>query len=289
MEDYENTPMLLEQQSKKGLVMAREEQDSFVKPQEQENPGTANDHDPAQTGYDPESPWTNIYNILTGRMTPIGQHYFREDKYIQNEARDCKNCDEWRDWCFKYSPTVIFLRKNIEALNGDLNAKNVRCRRCPTRRTEEGGFVRQGGGFSPDHGILICANEMRDRKHLEDTLAHEMVHAWDHLRWKVDWADLRHAACTEVWLLQNWYERMVLMGIQIRASSLSGECRFMREFWTRNNWKLTQQHQNCVRTRAVKSVMARPACKDDVQAVKVVNEVWDSCFSDTRPFDEIYR
>jgi len=58
--------------------------------------------------------------------------------------------------------------------------------------------VRQGGGFSPDHGILICANEMRDRKHLEDTLAHEMVHAWDHLRWKVDWADLRHAACTEV-------------------------------------------------------------------------------------------
>jgi inner membrane protease ATP23 len=289
MEDYENTPMLLEQQSRKGLVMAREEQDSFVKPQEQENPGTANDHDPAQTGYDPESPWTNIYNILTGRMTPIGQHYFREDKYIQNEARDCKNCDEWRDWCFKYSPTVIFLRKNIEALNGDLNAKNVRCRRCPTRRTEDGGFVRQGGGFSPDHGILICANEMRDRKHLEDTLAHEMVHAWDHLRWKVDWADLRHAACTEVWPLQNWYEKMVLMGIQIRASSLSGECRFMREFWTRNNWKLTQQHQNCVRTRAVKSVMARPACKDDVQAVKVVNEVWDSCFSDTRPFDEIYR
>jgi inner membrane protease ATP23 len=88
---------------------------------------------------------------------------------------------------------------------------------------------------------------------------------------------------------RNWYERMVLIGIQIRASSLSGECRFMREFWTRNNWKLTQQHQNCVRTRAVKSVMARPACKDDVQAVKVVNEVWDSCFSDTRPFDVIYR
>jgi inner membrane protease ATP23 len=76
---------------------------------------------------------------------------------------------------------------------------------------------------------------------------------------------------------------------QIRASSLSGECRFMREFWTRSNWKITQQHQNCVRTRAVKSVMARPACKDDVEAVKVVNEVWDSCFSDTRPFDEIYR
>lgn len=70
---------------------------------------------------------------------------------------------------------------------------------------------------------------------------------------------------------------------------LSGECRWTREFITRNNWKLTQQFQNCVRDRAVRSVMNRPACKDDVQAVKVVNEVWDSCFADTRPFDEVYR
>lgn len=35
--------------------------------------------------------------------------------------------------------------------------------------------------------------------------------------------------------------------------------------------------------------MNRPSCKDDVHATKVVNEVWDSCFADTRPFDEIYR
>lgn len=40
---------------------------------------------------------------------------------------------------------------------------------------------------------------MRDQGHLEDTMAHEMVHAYDHLRFKVDWANnLRHAACTEV-------------------------------------------------------------------------------------------
>lgn len=30
-------------------------------------------------------------------------------------------------------------------------------------------------------------------------MAHEMVHAYDHLRFKLDWdSDLRHAACTEV-------------------------------------------------------------------------------------------
>jgi inner membrane protease ATP23 len=37
------------------------------------------------------------------------------------------------------------------------------------------------------------------------------------------------------------------------------------------------------------SVRMRPQCKDDEQATKVVNEVWDSCFRDTRPFDEIFR
>ncbi|KAI9742563.1 MAG: Mitochondrial inner membrane protease atp23 [Claussenomyces sp. TS43310] len=242
--------------------------------------------DPAATGYDPDSRWTNYFNILTNRMTDAGKDAFREAAYIRNEARDCKRCDEWRDYLLKYSPIIRFMTQNIEQLNGKLDAENVQCRRCPTRieRVKELGEdgketgreiakkVRQGGGFSPDHGILICANEMRSQGHLEDTLAHEMVHAWDHLRFKVDWADLRHAACTE-----------------IRASALSGECRWTREFFTRNNWTITQQFQNCVRNRAVRSVMSRPSCKDDVQAVKVVNEVWDSCFMDTRPFDEIYK
>ncbi|EAQ91442.1 hypothetical protein CHGG_03377 [Chaetomium globosum CBS 148.51] len=78
-------------------------------------------------------------------------------------------------------------------------------------------------------------------------------------------------------------------GRVIRASMLSGECRWTRETMTRGNWTLTQQFQNCVRMRAIQSVMARPTCRDDVHATKVVNEVWDSCFSDKRPFEEVYR
>jgi len=71
---------------------------------------------------------------------------------------------------------------------------------------------------------------------------------------------------------------------------LSGECRWTREAVTRGNWlTLTEQFQNCVRSRAIQSVMARPVCKDEAQAAKVVNEVWDSCFADKRPFDDIYR
>lgn len=175
------------------------------------------------------------------------------------------------------------MREKLNDLGGDINQQNIDCRRCHTF---------QSGGFDPVYGIRICTNNIRNQGHLEDTLAHgmserlalglghhdtnrglEMVHAYDHLRFKVDWEnDLRHAACTE-----------------IRASSLSGECRWAREFFTRGQRKLTQQHQECVRRRATLSVAGRPFCKDDVQAAKVVNEVWDSCFADTRPFDEIYR
>jgi hypothetical protein len=42
-----------------------------------------------------------------------------------------------------------------------------------------------------------------------------------------------------------------------------------------------------VRRRAILSVRANPACPDDATAEKAVNEVWESCFSDTRPFDEV--
>lgn len=79
---------------------------------------------------------------------------------------------------------------SIRQLGGDLSSHNMYCRRCTNRKA---------GGFDPDYGILLCANEMKDQGHLEDTMAHEMVHAYDHLRFKVDWTNnLRHAACTEV-------------------------------------------------------------------------------------------
>ncbi|MCJ1237331.1 Mitochondrial inner membrane protease atp23 [Varicellaria rhodocarpa] len=220
------------------------------------------------TGYTPggdsSARWRNFFSLITGNMSDKGKKLYRIARDDRMEEADCKRCEKQRDYLLQYSPTIVFMRERINELGGDIHRDNVRCRRCTTR---------QSGGFDPEYGIRICANELRNRGHLEDTLAHEMVHAYDHLRFKVKWEDnLRHAACAE-----------------IRASSLSGECRWAREFFTRGQWKLTQQHQECVRRRAALSVAGRPFCKDDAHAARVVNEVWDSCFADTRPFDEIYR
>lgn len=159
-------------------------------------------NDPARTGFDPETQWwMNYFKILSGQMTKEGQFHYREWRYKVHEDRDIKRCEEYKDWLFNYSPVVRFLSEKIQGLNGKIDKSNIICRRCPSRLDEDGNVNRQAGGFDPKHGILICANEMRDRKHMEDTVAHEMVHAWDHLRWKMDWVgdkDLKHAACTEV-------------------------------------------------------------------------------------------
>ena len=45
--------------------------------------------------------------------------------------------------------------------------------------------------------------------------------------------------------------------------------------------------QDCVKRRAILSVSANPHCLNREMAERTVNEVWDSCFRDTRPFDEV--
>ncbi|TGJ79798.1 hypothetical protein E0Z10_g8970 [Xylaria hypoxylon] len=155
-------------------------------------------NDPKRTGFDPQTSWwMNYFKILSGSITPEGTFHYRESRYIANEERDCKTCEKWRDYALRHSPTVVFLQQKIEALNGKIDASNVVCARCPARLTEDGQVHRSSGGFDPGSGILICANEIRSQGHLEDTLSHEMVHAWDHLRWKMDWAgdkNLKQAA-----------------------------------------------------------------------------------------------
>jgi inner membrane protease ATP23 len=211
--------------------------------------------------------WSSTFSIMLGRMTgsrdvALEQNYFSEMDELKADVI-CKRCEDNRSYLLEYSPVVRFLKDEVGKLGGDLNDKNIVCRMC----TNE-----QSGGFSLDHGILLCANKFRNRGHQEDTMAHEMVHAWDHLKFKVENENLRHQACLEV-----------------RASTLSGECRFSREFFTKNQWRITEQLQQCVRRRATLSMMTRPGIKDEAHAGDIVNQVFLSCFKDTRPFDEIYR
>lgn len=133
--------------------------------------------------------WRTFFSILSGQATPDERRHYFQMRDILKEDRDIARVEAHRDWLFQYSPVVRFMRDEINKLGGDVGPHNVRCRRCTTA---------QGGGIDQDYGVLICANHMRNRGHVEDTITHEMVHAYDYLRFRVDRWNLRHQACTEV-------------------------------------------------------------------------------------------
>jgi len=138
--------------------------------------------------------WSTFFRALTNQATDTEMRQYIHTRSQLHEASDCARCDKWRDWLFQYSPTVRFLRDSISKLGGDLDASNVQCRRCDTLSASG---IRQGA-FSGDMGIVLCANHLRDRKTTEDVLSHEMVHAYDYMRFKYDKWNLKHMACTEV-------------------------------------------------------------------------------------------
>lgn len=86
-------------------------------------------------------------------------------------------------------PMLVFMLKHLQLAGCPFPSESIQCHPCDTTHA---------GGFAPDFGILICQDRFYSKKHLEDTLAHELLHAYDHCRFKVDWSNLRHHACSEV-------------------------------------------------------------------------------------------
>lgn len=86
-------------------------------------------------------------------------------------------------------PMIVFMLKHLQLSGCAFPSSSIQCHPCPETRS---------GGFAPEHGILLCQNRFFNKKHMEETLAHELIHAFDHCKFNVDWANLRHHACSEV-------------------------------------------------------------------------------------------
>lgn len=185
-----------------------------------------------------------------------------EISQLQRDERDWKWCEKKKAELLHTSPAVVFMMKQLKLINCNVTADHLMCQPCHRL---------SAGGFSHEYGILLCQDGFRNKKHMEDTIVHELIHMYDHAKFKVDWKNLKHQACSE-----------------IRAAHLSGDCSYRREFDRGFGLRFTAQHMDCVRRRAVLSVSLNPECPDEATAVKAVNEVWDSCIKDTRPFDELY-
>lgn len=188
---------------------------------------------------------------------------FEHDYRVKHFPDNCKQCEQFRDYALHYSPSVIFMMGHVRKLGGNLSKKNIFCGKCDDLK---------GGGFHPNMGILLCSNWIQHQQQMEDVITHELVHAYDYLKFKLDMNDLNHHACTE-----------------IRASMLSGECRIMNEILKTGYANFGGKFQDCIRRRAIISVSTNAKCGSPEKAAEYVDKVWNSCFRDTRPFERVYN
>ena len=117
--------------------------------------------------------------------------------------------------------------------------------------------------------IVMCSNIMDDEERVQETLAHELIHAYDMCTAHMSPdSECLHHACTE-----------------IRAANLSGQCN-IRNRLRHTKWnQLRKHHQECVRSSASQSIAARPICRGRVE--ESIAAAWPSCYKDTRPFDVV--
>jgi inner membrane protease ATP23 len=131
-------------------------------------------------------------------------------------------------------PAVVFMSKHLGLNGATLSPENIQCVPCDAMKA---------GGFSPeDRAVVLCQGRFFSRSHMEDTLMHELVHMYDHAKFKVNWSDLRHHACSEVRDIVDITRPLLRCVFQIRANSLSGDCKFTREL-RRGTFSFSKQHQ----------------------------------------------
>jgi inner membrane protease ATP23 len=162
-------------------------------------------------------------------------------------------------------PRVTFMVEAIEGLGCKVPERFVACTHLDG--TKAGGFQFEPG---KDPVIYLGAGVGYGQRQVEQTLTHELVHAFDQCRAKARFDNLLHHACTE-----------------IRASALSGECDWSEEV-NRGNFSTNGQGEKCVRRRAELSVAMNPYCASKPNpkeaAAEAVSAAFQRCYFDTAPF-----
>jgi inner membrane protease ATP23 len=201
---------------------------------------------------------------------PDGFHVengFFQFRRHMNDAEVCKK----RLYAAMTDPTVKFMLEKIRAAGCALPDAFFSCEP----------FTNQFGGFVPPYvdeetgekraAHVAVSMGLGGRSFVQEdmnvTLTHELVHAYDHCRRKLRWDNCAHHACTEV-----------------RAANLSGDCKFWREVVGRGQWNHKGQQKECVKRRAMLSVLQNPACPP-AKAKVALDMVFERCWEDTSPFE----
>ncbi|ODM89657.1 Mitochondrial inner membrane protease ATP23 [Orchesella cincta] len=129
------------------------------------------------------------------------------------------------------------------------------------------------GGYDPTlNQVVICQNTARYKGIIQGALTHELIHMFDNCRHKLDFKNIQHLACTE-----------------IRAANLA-HCSYMSGLTdgSLSFGSVKEQHQECVKERAVRSVLAVRDVSHE-EARDVVDSVFEKCYNDLEPIGRRIR
>lgn len=143
--------------------------------------------------------WRKEFSLLTGYGIDPGDRVFTINR---------RNCERWKKDLLNYSkylfcsvshlplltggigPSVQFMLNHLKHAGANATPAHFPCLPCD---------LTHSGGFSPDAGaVVLCQGNFLNKKHMEHTIVHELVHMYDHAVFNVDWNNLRHHACSEV-------------------------------------------------------------------------------------------
>ncbi|KAL0061924.1 Mitochondrial inner membrane protease atp23 [Marasmius tenuissimus] len=161
-------------------------------------------------------------------MLITGLGVTEEERMKDLQQINLKRCEKMKQDLMDSSPIVVFMLKHLRLSGCQVPEANIFCGTCEMKPVAGGGVVANAGSFIPEPGaVKLCAGHFFNKKHMEHTIVHELTHLYDQCKFKVDWSNLRHHACSE-----------------IRANNLSGDCRYTREL-RRGIVSFTKQHQVC--------------------------------------------
>ena len=115
----------------------------------------------------------------------------------KTETADHTLCMNRLELTIKSNRTVQKMLDSLTELGCELPKDFFVCRPCVSETT--GGFLLPKKGsavYNPK--IIICENKAIDNHMFQNTVIHELIHAYDICRAKVDWTDCKHYACTEI-------------------------------------------------------------------------------------------
>nr|CCA17587.1 metalloprotease family M76 putative [Albugo laibachii Nc14] len=157
-----------------------------------------------------------------------------------------------------------FLQKNAKAKQ----SLDFVCLMCQ----EEGPEGKARAFFSaPPPTIVFCANRLHSAREVEETMMHELIHAYDFVVRTMDITNPSILACSEIRAARESECYQKAFALQ----KLLPESKLLK---TMSEWK----NKRCVRRHAIRSTQSM----FPDEAVDDVDKMLEMCYSDQAPFDK---